>query len=38
MVKYITEIKRLLQEGIRRAKEENYLEEDFKRRIIPLGK
>ena len=38
MVKNVTEIKKLLQDGIRQAIEEGHLPENFKRRVIPLGK
>ena len=38
MVKYVSEIKKLLQEGIRYAKEENTLPPTFTKRVIPLGK
>jgi len=37
MVKYITEIKKLFQEGIRQAKEDDILPESFNKRVIPLG-
>ena len=38
MIKYIADIKKLLQEGIRQAKEEDILPSTFQRRIIPLGR
>ena len=38
MIKYIADLKKLLQEGIRQAKEEDILPSTFQRRIIPLGK
>ncbi|KAK0625920.1 hypothetical protein B0T14DRAFT_492339 [Immersiella caudata] len=36
MVKYITDIKKLFQEGIRQAKEEDILPQSFNKRVIPL--
>jgi hypothetical protein len=37
MVKYITEIKKLFQEGIRQAKEDDILPKSFNKRVILLG-
>jgi len=36
MIKYITNIKKLFQEGIRQAKEDDLLQ-SFNKRVIPLG-
>jgi len=38
MVKYTTDVKKLFQEGIIRAKEEGILLETFRKRVIPIDK